>query len=222
MVYLKIKDFLLELFFPSFCLNCQKLGPLLCENCYHDLKFYFSQNKIEEIESHFEKVYFDNLQIMARFEGSLAKLLKTLKYQNSKNIASILGKMFWRHLTIPSADMITFIPLHPYKLRLRGYNQCQEIALELSKICNIPIKNLLEKTNNNKSQASITNQQERLLRMKNIFEVRRKYKQLVRDKTIILIDDILTTGSTLNAASQTLKNCGAKTIFGLIVASKME
>jgi len=159
---------------------------------------------------------------MAKFEGALTKLIKALKYKSSKNIAPLLANLLWRHLIIPPADIITFIPLHPHKLRVRGYNQCQEIALELGKISGISVKNLLEKTNNNKSQASVGSQRERLQRMQNIFKVRSKYHQLIRGKTIILIDDILTTGSTLNAASQTLKNCKAKTIFGLIVASKME
>ncbi len=219
---MKIKDFVLELFFPSFCLNCQKLGPLLCQDCYNDLKFYFSQNKIQEIESNLKVIYFNGLQIMAKFEGSLAKLIKALKYQDSKNIASLLSRMLWRHLIVPQADLITFIPLHPYKLRTRGYNQCQEIALEFGKLSNIPVKNLLERTKNSLAQAKIKNQQERLQRMQNIFQIRNKYKDLIKNKTIILIDDVLTTGATLNAASKTLKDSGTKAIFGLIIASKNE
>jgi ComF family protein len=221
-MYVKIKNFILELFFPSFCLNCQKLGHLLCKNCYNDLKFYFSQNKIQEIKSNLKVIYFDDLQIMAKFEGSLAKLIKALKYQDSKNIAPLLSKMLWRHLIVPQVDFITFIPLHPYKLRARGYNQCQEIALEFGRLANTPVKNLLERTKNIKAQAKIKNQQERLQRMQNTFQIRSKYKDLIKNKTIILIDDVLTTGATLNAASKTLKDSGAKAIFGLIVASKNE
>lgn len=219
---MQIKDFFLELFFPEFCLNCQRLGSSLCENCYHDLKFYSSQNKISEIQTHFQKIYFDNLLIMAKFTGSLMKLLKALKYHDSKNLAPFLAKMLWRHLIIPSADLISFIPLHPRKLHLRGYNQGLEIALELGKILQIPVKNLLEKKENTKAQAQIKNQQKRLQRMQGIFQVRTKYKNLIKDKRILLIDDVLTTGATLNAVSQTLKEAHAKTIIGLIVASKME
>lgn len=219
---MQIKDFFLELFFPVFCLNCQKLGPPLCENCYHDLQFYSSQNKIQEIQAHFQEICFDDLLIMAKFTGSLMKLLKTLKYQSGKNLAPFLGKMLCQHLIIPPADLISFIPLHRNKLHLRGYNQGQEIALELGKILQIPVKNLLEKKENTKAQAQIKNQQERLLRMQGLFQVRAKYKNLITGKRIILIDDVLTTGATLNAASRTLKEAHAKTIIGLIVASKME
>jgi predicted amidophosphoribosyltransferase len=130
--------------------------------------------------------------------------------------------MLWKHLIIPPADLISFIPLHPRKLHLRGYNQDQEIALELGKILQIPVKNLLEKKENTKAQAQIKNQQKRLQRMQGFFQVRTKYLSLVKDKRIILIDDVLTTGATLNAVSQTLKEAHAKTIIGLIIASKIE
>lgn len=159
---------------------------------------------------------------MAKFTDSLMKLLKALKYHDNKNIAPFLAKMLWQHLTIPPADLISFIPLHQNKLRLRGYNQGQEIALELGRILQIPVKNLLEKKENTKAQAQIKNQQERLQRMKGLFQVRAKYKNLIKGKRIILIDDVLTTGATLNAVSQTLKEAHAKAIIGLIVASKME
>lgn len=219
---MKLKDLLLELFFPSFCLNCQRLGPALCQNCYHDLKFYFLQNKLQEIAPNLKKIYFDDLQIMAKFSGSLSKLLKALKYHDSKNMAPLLARMLWRHLVLPEADLISFVPLHQQKLRLRGYNQCQEIALELGRISGIPVKNLLLKKKNTKAQAQIKNQDERLRRMENLFIVRNKYKNLIKDKTIIIIDDVITTGATLNAVSKILKETGAKQIFCLVIASKME
>lgn len=219
---MKFRDLLLEMFFPSFCLNCQRLGPVLCQDCYHDLKFYFLQNKIQEITPNLKEVYFDDLQIMAKFSGSLSKLLKALKYQNSRNVAPMLARMLWRHLIIPQADLITFTPLHQRKLRLRGYNQCQEIALELGRISGIEVKNLLLKKKNTKAQAQIKDQDERLRRMKNLFQVRNKSKNSIKDKSIIIIDDVITTGATLNAVSKTLKKAGAKQIFGLMVASKME
>ena len=159
---------------------------------------------------------------MAKFSGSLMKLLKALKYHDSKNIAPFLAKMLWQHLSISPADLISFIPLHRSKLRLRGYNQGQEIALELGKIMQIPVKNLLEKKENTKAQAQIKNQQERLQRMQGLFQVRAKTQDLIKNKRIILIDDVLTTGATLNAVSQTLKEAHVKSVVGLIVASKME
>ncbi len=159
---------------------------------------------------------------MAKFSGSLMKLLKTLKYQSGKNLAPFLAKMLYQHLSIPRVDLISFVPLHPTKLRLRGYNQGQVIALELGKMMQIPVKNLLEKKANTKAQAQIKNQQERLKRMHGLFQIRTKYQNIIQSKRILLIDDVLTTGVTLNAASQALKEANARTIVGVIVASKME
>lgn len=218
---MKLKELITELIFPSFCLNCQRLGYLLCEDCYHDLQFYFVQNHYQQVKKRFNRVYFDDLLIMAKFNGALVKLIKALKYKSAKNTAPFLARMLYRHLKIPQADLITFVPLHQKKLRIRGYNQSQEIAKELTKLCKIPNKNLLYKKKHNSAQAEIKDQQERMLRMKDLFRVKERYRQGLNHKTLILLDDVLTTGATLNAASKALKQAGAENIFGLIIGSKM-
>lgn len=218
---MRTRDLLLELIFPSFCVNCQRLGPALCQNCYHSLHLYFAKQQIEEVRQTLGELYFDQVQIMAHFDGGLQKLIKALKYQSGKNLAPLLAKMLWRHLLIPATDLITFIPLHPRKLRARGYNQCQEVALGLGELTGIPVRNLLSKTKHTASQAQVKARGERLQRMQKVFTVREKYRELVAGKKIILLDDILTTGATLNAASQALKEAGALEVNGLILASKM-
>jgi predicted amidophosphoribosyltransferase len=117
---------------------------------------------------------------------------------------------------------MTFVPLHPLKLRSRGYNQGQEIALALGQILKLPVRNLLLKKENNQAQAQIKKQSERLRRMEGLFQVRAKYNNLIQGKTILLIDDVLTTGATLNAVSKTLKAAGALKIHVLVLASKMD
>lgn len=219
---MSLKSLFLELLFPSFCLNCQRLGPVICQNCYSDLQFYFLQNKLEIVSQNFPTIYFDQLQVMAKFNGSLNKMIKGLKYHSSRNLAQFIAQMLWQHLSIPEADLITFIPLHHDKLRRRGFNQGREIAIYLGKIARLKVRNLLEKTTNTQSQASIKNQEARINRMKNLFVIRKKYQNLIKDKKIIILDDVVTTGATLNAVSQILKNHGAKKVFGLIAASKME
>jgi len=222
MAKLSISDFFLELIFPEFCLNCQKLGPSLCANCYHGLNFYFQGQKPNIVEENKEQVYFDQLQIMAQFRGPLQKLIKALKYQNAKNIAPLLAKMLHRHLKIPSADMLTFIPLHPKKLRWRGYNQCQEIALTLGEISKIPVQNLLIKTINNQAQAQIKEQKTRKERMKGVFAIPTQNLPIIKNKHILILDDVLTTGATINEASRLLKLAGARRVDVIVLASKMD
>jgi ComF family protein len=222
MAKLSIRDFFLELIFPEFCLNCQKLGPSLCANCYHGLNFYFQGQKPNIVEENKEQVYFDQLQIMAQFRGPLQKLIKALKYQNAKNIAPLLAKMLHRHLKIPSADMLTFIPLHPKKLRWRGYNQCQEIALTLGEISKIPVQNLLIKTINNQAQAQIKEQKTRQERMRGVFAIPTQNLPIIKNKHIMILDDVLTTGATVNEASRLLKLFGARKVDVIVLASKMD
>lgn len=222
MAKLGIREFLIELIFPEFCLNCQRLGPYLCANCYHGLNFYFPSQKPNILEKEKTQIYFDQLQIMAQFKGPLQKLIKNLKYQNAKNTASLLAKMLYRHLNIPTTDLITFIPIHHQKIKWRGYNQCQEIALSLGKISKIPVQNLLIKEINNQAQAQIKNQKTRQERMKNVFSISAENLPFIKGKNILLMDDVLTTGATINEASRLLKLAGAKKVDAIVLASKMD
>ena len=128
--------------------------------------------------------------------------------------------MLYQHLLIPPADLITYIPLHKRKLRMRGFNQCQLIAQELSLLTGIEEKNTLEKIKNSKAQASVKNQNERIERMKNVFKIRKNYENFVKNKKVILLDDVFTTGATVNAAAEVLKNVGASEIIVLTLTSK--
>jgi len=222
MTKISIGDFLLELIFPEFCLNCQRLGPSLCANCYHGLNFYFQGQEPNILEENPDQVYFDQLQIMAQFKGPLQKLIKNLKYQSAKNTAPLLAKMLERHIQIPQAEILTFIPLHPQKLKWRDYNQCQEIAMTLGKISKIPVQNLLIKTVNNQAQAQIKTQKTRKERMKGVFAIPPQNIPLIKNKHILILDDVLTTGATINEASRLLKKAGAKRVNAIVLASKMD
>lgn len=222
MAKLSVRDFILELIFPEFCLNCQRLGPSLCANCYHGLNFYFQGQKQNILEENPDQIYFDQLQIMAQFRGPLKKLIKNLKYQNAKNIAPLLAKMLQRHLQIPHAEILTFVPLHPKKLKWRGYNQCQEIATTLGEISKIPVQNLLIKIVNNQAQAQIKEQKTRKERMRGVFIIPPQNLPIIKNKHILILDDVLTTGATLNEASRLLKLAGARKVDAIVLASKMD
>jgi len=216
----RIRDFCEDLIFPAYCVNCKKLGNFLCENCYHGLEFYWESLDLDRIERSLGELYFDQVLIMAKLDQKMAKLIKMMKYQSAANIAPFLGKMLYQHLQIPQADLITYVPLHKKKLRIRGFNQCQLVAQELANLTKIEQKNILERTKNSQAQASVKKQSERIQRMENVFKIRKKYENFVKNKKVILLDDIFTTGSTINAAAKVLKNAGASEIITVIIASK--
>ena len=160
------------------------------------------------------------MQILANFTPPFSTLIKALKYQGGKNIAPFLAKMLYQHLSIPKVDLVTFIPLHKDKLRMRGYNQCQAIALELGVLLQVPVKNTLIRTSFSQAQAKITDPTERLRRMTGAFQLREKCREKLVNKTILLVDDIFTTGATVNAAAKELRKAMPSRIIIVALAKK--
>jgi ComF family protein len=108
------------------------------------------------------------------------------------------------------------IPLSSIKLRKRGYNQAEILAQELVKKFNFPVQNLLSRARETKTQVGLTNLQ-RKLNIKEAFELKIQ-KAEYGGLNIFLIDDVVTTGSTLLEAAKILKKAGAKKVFGLTLA----
>ena len=107
------------------------------------------------------------------------------------------------------------IPLFSSKLRKRGYNQAEILAKELSKKFNLSFQNILKRTRDTKTQVGRSSV-DRKLNIKNAFELNTKY--LIRNTNVFLVDDIVTTGSTLLEAAKVLKKAGARRVIGLTLA----
>ncbi len=148
-------------------------------------------------------------------------LLHKLKYKGKKNIGLVLGKLFAAELlytAFSESDFIIPIPLHPKKQKKRGYNQSEMIAKGINTLFNSELntKILLRKgfaeTQTNK------NRFERFLNMKDQFCV--EAPELIKGKSILLVDDVVTTGSTLEACAQLLNDagCGEISILTLAIA----
>jgi predicted amidophosphoribosyltransferase len=163
MVLKKIINFLLELFFPKFCFNCQAEGDYLCQDCQATLEIAKEHSTI-------------------------------ITSQNLKDLYFALKR----------------------KLKSRGFNQAKEIGKELSSFLTIPlITDCLIKTKETVPQVELSAEKRR----KNIegaFLV--KNKNLIKDKKILLVDDVYTTGSTMEEAARVLKIAGAREIIGIVVA----
>ncbi|MCM8761068.1 MAG: hypothetical protein NC938_05160 [Candidatus Omnitrophica bacterium] len=113
--------------------------------------------------------------------------------------------------------MITFVPLHSKKLHERSFNQSEILALKIARACNLPAHSCLEKTSHTKNQNDLT-RQERLKNLTDAFRIKASSAHLVRGRRILLIDDVMTTGATLNECSRVLKNGGALEVRCLTLA----
>ena len=205
---------LLELFFPKLCLACFNKNPLrkdlFCLRCKLELP-YTDQIDIEDNELEY-RIYgrfkFERAAALFRFrkESKVQKLMHQLKYKNRPHIGVELGKEFGKRILaskeFPIPDLIIPIPLHRKKQKKRGYNQSYQFGKGIAEELNIPIYgSVLSKISDNKSQTKM-NRLERLENVLNSYKITDDSK--IKGKHVLLVDDIITTGATIEAAAQKL------------------
>ncbi len=200
---------LLDLLYPNLCIICNESlmrgEELICLQCLHQMP---KTNYHIEIDNTVEKRFWGKVPIHRAtsyfhfYKGSpFQKLLHELKYRGNKEVGLIIGKHAGMDLLhsadFNSIDMIVPVPLHPKKFRKRGYNQSEWIAKGLSEALVKPIDSthlIRIKANATQTKKSVY---ERYENTKNVFSL--NDKTVFEHKHILLVDDVLTTGSTLEA-----------------------
>jgi ComF family protein len=163
---------------------------------------------------------FDKMRSVYEYKGSVRKLILKFKYSNrtflAKDFALDMYETTKNNDFYQESDFIISVPLNIIRKIKRGYNQSELLADELSVKANIPVlKNVLFRKKITKPQFKLS-RAERFENIKNSFFV--KNKESIIGKNILLIDDIVTTASTLSACSSALKSCGVDKIFILTLA----
>ncbi|MFH1979057.1 MAG: ComF family protein [Patescibacteria group bacterium] len=163
----------------------------------------------------------ENKILAATSYGSpvIKKAIRALKYQKAKRVAKPLAKLIHTRLMneVQPHSLIIPIPLSKKRLRERGFNQAELIAKELSDIMSIKVLTyVLRRDRHTISQVDIKDRKKRLNNLKNAFSV--KNKHLIQGVDIFVIDDVSTTGATINEACRVLKLAGAKSVTGVVVA----
>ena len=154
------------------------------------------------------------------FGDELRKAIHSLKYEDRARIGFFLGKLLGDQLhnkTIQELDYLIPVPLHPVKFRDRGFNQAKWIADGLGKAVQKPVYTKLMKRIKHTISQTTLDRKERLKNMKKAFRI----NQDVTAKNIGIVDDVLTTGSTISSMASILKDAGAKTIVALTVATPL-
>lgn len=154
---------------------------------------------------------------MAVYHPPLPTLLHALKYQSVKGIGVLLADLMFETTTIPDCDYVAAIPLHPRRQDERGFNQAKVIAQRLASHLHKPLLSVLRRRHHLTAQASIKDREKRLHRLENAFEATGPLPHQIASH-ILLIDDVTTTGSTLNECARMLKQMGWKKVSGLTVA----
>jgi ComF family protein len=231
---LKSKEFLSDLFFPKFCFGCKKEGKYLCEDCLSTIGVLESQfcpgcqkrlldGRVCPSCKKFIKL--NGLYFAAPYKNTLIKQLITqFKYEPFvKELREAMAHLIITHLELcnkKESDFSEFylipVPLEIKRLKWRGFNQSEEIGKELTKFLKIPlVSDVLYKIKETPPQMKLA-AEARIENIKGAFLV--KNKERITGRKILLVDDVYTTGATMQECARVLKDSGAKEVWGVAVA----
>jgi len=190
---------------PPLCPNCGRpqASGIVCPSCW--------QRKAE----------IDGIRSLFSFDEVIRKAVHELKYRNLKAISPCLAELladYLRSNPLPGEALIC-VPLHPRRLRERGYNQSSLLARKLGRRIALPvIKDCLIRVKQAQPQVRAVDVEERWRNVADAFVCR---DEQVRGKQIILIDDVCTSGATLETCAAALKSKGAASVWGLTLAREI-
>lgn len=199
---------LFNFIFPSSCFVCKKEKNFICQNCLNNFSLCINQ-KNSDTYSHYS--YKDK---------NIQKIIKAMKYYHQRNLIKYITFPIIKNVPVfinEENSLLVPIPTTTIRKYLRGYNQSEEIAKIISAELNLPYTfDLLKRNKQTKRQVSVRTISARLKNQKGSFILNNvgKYK----NKNIILIDDVITTGATINEAKNILIKNGFKNIKAVTLA----
>lgn len=200
-----------NLLFPKMCCGCQKLGAWICADCYHTIEFLDTQPVL-----HVPEVFLDGVWAVAEYQTPISELVHQLKYQSVKDLASQAATLLYFSQPFKQVDVVCPVPMPSQRLRQRGYNQAALIAKHLAKLIKKPFLEPVRRVRYRQSQLTMQDRSKRWLNQRDAFEVD---CVLPSKLSILLVDDVLTTGSTLNAVAAAIKHANSRvTVYGLTLA----
>jgi len=203
------------------CARCEALfetvAAPICNTCGMP-----TENPVEKCSTCYGKnLYFEQNRAAFTYDALMRDMMHELKFRNKKYVAQGLGRL-WAKILQKSSDSLNItdyilvpLPMHKKKQRERGFNQAEILATELSKTLKIPTEHILERILDTPPQSGL-HPQLRAENVEGVFNVRPNFNP--KGKSYILIDDIYTTGASLNECARTLKNAGAHHILCMTLA----
>ena len=227
----RLKGTALDFLFPRHCVGCGKEGGFLCQSCRQLLDAITPPicprcgiprpdgtlcHGCAEVQAEI-----DGIRSPFKFDGVMRQAIHQLKYHNLRALAAPLAELLQEYLLsnyLP-AEVLIPVPLHQKRLRERGYNQSGLLARELGRLINLPVvDNCLIRQKYISPQARADNLTERRSNVEGAFTCRDRRMQ---GKQVLLIDDVSTSGATLDACAAALKAAGAASVWGLVLAREI-
>lgn len=211
-------DCVLNFIFPPVCGICLRIGKkYICEDCMELIKF----KSLNKIDTYNDKNFKEHLYIL-KYEGIIRKRMLDYKFKDKSYLHRSFSEIILNSKEniefIKKYDVLIPVPIHKTRMKKRGYNQSEIIAKDLAyEIKSIRLENkVLIKTKNIVAQSSL-NKKQREENIQNVYQVKNKEK--IINKKVLILDDIYTTGSTVNECARMLKEVGCKEV-GVITIAK--
>ena len=229
---------LLDLVYPRFCAGCGgAVGANeshVCWDCLSAIQYvahpYCSHcgdpvfGRVDEAFTCYTcssaTPHFDRALSAARYQGPLQEIMRNFKYRKGlwtgDDIAQLLLACVNSHFDVDEVDAVAFVPLYPARQRQRGYNQAEVLAAAVAHRLRKPLlRRCLARVRPTPSQTGLT-AKARASNVENAFKVRRPGH--VQGRSVLLVDDVMTTGATVNECARVLKKAGASRVWVATVA----
>lgn len=229
----KTKDLFLAVFFPAFCVGCNNEMPpgdnWICSDCNRailpvNMQICPSCKKITNSGRYCQKCKKDKYLkgvVCAIYyeEGPAREMVHNFKYNGvtslGENLANFMANSLTKNQLIITNSYLTFVPLHYRRKAQRGYNQAEILARLIGQKTGLKVLDLLKKIKITPRQAQLSGAKRRK-NLSGVFVLKKGID--IKNKKIIIIDDVMTTGSTLEECARILRGNGAKEVWGLVVA----
>lgn len=220
---------MLNAVFPPRCLSCDKFGDWVCKNCWEEIELIKTPicYRCYQLSEGFKlcatcrrQQALNRVIVCAHWHASLKKIVYGLKYRRVRVVVNLLGTLLSQAIDgfISNQDVIIVpVPLHRSRYWQRGFNQAESLARVVAEQNHWPIATALIRSKPTLPQFGL-NKMTRKHNLSGAFLLRQGYHSLINGKTVIIVDDIVTTGSTLNECAKILRQSGAKEVWGLVLA----
>ncbi len=230
-----------DVLIPPLCLGCHEplgIHHALCAKCWSEIDFiraplcdrlgipmpFDTGGSLISADAAANPPRYDRARVVARFDGPMRNLVHDFKFRDQQNARSLFGRWLaeaGREL-VEEADLVVPVPLNRLRLFTRRYNQAALLGQELAQVCGLAYEPLiLVRTRRTAPQVGLT-RRERQKNVRGAFAVPPKRRKLVEARNILLVDDVITTGATADAAARCLKKAGAARVDVLLLARAVD
>lgn len=208
------------------CLECEAEGALLCSKCLSQVKRLpgrlepWARPASGNDPCLLDHIYLEAAYAAFAMDGVVRRAILALKYRELRAVAPSLGQLLAAHVRESglAVDVVVPVPLHPKRLQERGYNQAELLARQVAKELSLPLSSTaLVRVRHAGTQARSASLNERANNVRGAFDLHGE----MSGQRVLVIDDVCTTGATLNACAQALKAAGALTVDGMTVAHEL-